>query len=174
MVGGCYLFEVKIKKETASKLYELTKFSPFGMIAKAIDTKRTIRGGEAMAQGETLRFRKGDLLAIGLVLCLAAAVFLCFLPGSSEAAAYAEIYLDGQLVKTVPLSENQTFLIEGQYTSQITVADGAIAFTASDCPGQDCVHSGHIHTTGRSLVCLPNRVEVRVVSAVTDVDFVVG
>ena len=56
----------------------------------------------------------------------------------------------------------------------LTVKDGAIAFTASSCPGQDCVHSGSIRHTGRSLVCLPNSVEIRVISEESDVDFVVG
>ena len=64
--------------------------------------------------------------------------------------------------------------ITGKYTNTITVTDGKIAITASDCPGEDCVHSGAIHTTGRSIVCLPNEVEVRIVNASSDVDFVVG
>ena len=126
-----------------------------------------------MTEAEKLRFRKGDWLAIGLVLILAVAVFWCFLPGS-EPAAYAEVYLDGQLYKTVSLNENQTFSVAGQYVNEIAVKDGAIGFAHSNCPGQDCVHSGSIHTTGRSLVCLPNRVEIRVVSESSDVDFVVG
>lgn len=99
---------------------------------------------------------------------------LCFLPGSNDPAAVAQIYLDGKLVKTLPLSKNQTFIVADQYSNEITVKDGAISFTASTCPGQDCVHSGSIHSTGRSLVCLPNRVEIRVVSTDADVDFVVG
>ena len=126
-----------------------------------------------MTQRENLRFCKGDWLAIGLVLMLAIAVFSCFLP-SSEPAAYAEIYLDGQLVKTVSLGEDQAFTVEDQYINSIAVKDGAIAFVSSNCPGQDCVHSGSLRHTGRSLVCLPNRVEVRVVSGEPDVDFVVG
>ena len=127
-----------------------------------------------MTEKNSLQFCKGDWLAIGLVLAVAAVVLLCFLPGDREPAAYAEIYLDGQLYKTVALSEGQTFVIEGLYRNEITVENGNIAFTASDCPGQDCVHSGSIHSTGRSLVCLPNRVEIRVVSKTDDVDFVVG
>ena len=127
-----------------------------------------------MTEKNTLRFCKGDYLAIGMVVILAVAVMLCFLPGSSDAAAYAEVYLNGQLVKKVPLQEAQTFVIEDRYRSEITVANGTIAFTNSDCPGQDCVHSGSIQSTGRSLVCLPNRVEIRVVSGADDVDFVVG
>ena len=78
------------------------------------------------------------------------------------------------MVKTVALTENQTFRISDRYQNEITVKDGAIAFTASNCPGEDCVHSGSIHSPGRSLVCLPNRVEIRVISGEPDVDFVVG
>ena len=126
-----------------------------------------------MTAEQKLRFRKGDWLAIGLVVCLAVAVFSCFLPGS-EPAAYAEIYLDGQLYKTVSLAEDQAFLLTAQYSNEITIADGAISFTSSNCPGQDCVHSGSIQSPGRSLVCLPNRVEIRVISGQPDVDFVVG
>lgn len=127
-----------------------------------------------MAETDQLRFRKGDWLAIAMVVVIAVGVMLCFLPGSSEPAAYAQVYLNGELVKTVALSENQTFWIEDQYRNEITVADGAVAFTASDCPGRDCVHSGSMRSTGRSLVCLPNGVEIRVISAEADVDFVVG
>lgn len=121
-----------------------------------------------------LLFCKGDWLAIAIVVILAVAVMLCFLPGNNDPAAYAQVYLNGQLIRTVSLSETETFVVEDLYSNEITVADGVIAFTASDCPGQDCVHSGSIHSTGRSLVCLPNRVEIRVVSATDDVDFVVG
>ena len=127
-----------------------------------------------MADKNKLHFCKGDWLAIAVVVMLAVAVMLCFLPGNNAPDAYAEVYLNGRLIKTVALQESQTFVIEDQYSNEITVADGKIAFTSSDCPGQDCVHSGSIQSTGRSLVCLPNRVEIRVVSKADDVDFVVG
>lgn len=122
-----------------------------------------------MIEPEELRFRKGDALAIALVVFLAAAVFLCFFPDNSGSAAYAEIYLNGQLIRQVSLQEDQVFTVESQYTNEITVKDGTIAITHSDCPGQDCVHS-----TGRILVCLPNGLEIRVTAEPDDVDFVVG
>ena len=56
----------------------------------------------------------------------------------------------------------------------ITVSQGKVSITSSDCPGMDCVHSGAISASGRSLVCLPNGVEVRIVGRTDDVDFVVG
>ena len=124
--------------------------------------------------GMRLRFQKGDCLAILATLLLAAVVFSLFLPGKSEEAAVAEIYLDGRLIRQVPLNTEAEFALSGDYTNTVTVRDGKIGITASDCPGGDCVHSGFIGSSGRSVVCLPYRLEIRVVSSAGDVDFVVG
>lgn len=125
-------------------------------------------------RGMRLRFQKGDLLAVAVTLLLAAAVFVLFLPRENSQAAVAEIYLDGALIRQVSLSEDGEFTVTGDYENTVTVRDGKIAVTRSDCPGGDCVHSGWIGSRGRSLVCLPNRLEIRVVSASGDVDFAVG
>ena len=127
-----------------------------------------------MAKQEHLRFRKGDFLAIALVLILAAVVALSYVPEDQSGPVTAEVYQAGDLVKTLSLDVDTSFEISGKYTNEITVANGTIAITASDCPGEDCVHSGAIRSTGRSIVCLPNEVEVRVVTGASDVDFVVG
>ena len=119
-----------------------------------------------------LRFRKEDLLAVALVLLAAVLVFLCFLPRGD--AAYAEIYLKGELLHRLPLDRDSEIIVEGEYRNTVTVADGKIAVTASDCPGEDCVGCGWSNVTGRSIVCLPNGLEIRIVSGQSDVDFVVG
>lgn len=57
----------------------------------------------------------------------------------------------------------------------VIVEDEAVWVESSGCPGQDCVHSGRIYTSGQVIVCLPNRVEIRLVGGVpSDVDMVVG
>lgn len=124
--------------------------------------------------GLRMRFQKGDLLAVAAALLLAAAVFFLFLPREDPGAAAAEIYLDGQLIYRLPLDTPTELEVSGDYRNTVTVRDGKIGITASDCPGEDCVHSGWISSSGRSIVCLPNRLEIRVVSAPGDVDFVVG
>ena len=55
----------------------------------------------------------------------------------------------------------------------VVIRDGRAAILESDCPGGDCIHSGWISQPGRSIVCLPNRVELRIAGQ-GDVDFVVG
>ena len=127
-----------------------------------------------MTKPEYLRFRKGDVLAIVLVAVIAVVVAVCFLPKSQTGPVQAQIYQEGVLLKTLSLDTDTSFEVTGKYTNTITVENGKIAITASDCPGEDCVHSGAIHSSGRSLVCLPNEVEVRVVNSRSDVDFVVG
>ena len=121
----------------------------------------------------TLRFQKWDIAAVVAVAVLAALVAALFLP-KADRAAVAEIYQDGKLIQTVSLIRDQDIPITGQYSATVSVRDGKIAVTASDCPGGDCVRCGWIDGTGRSIVCLPNGLEIRVVSGSDDVDFVVG
>ena len=127
-----------------------------------------------MKNSQYLRFRKGDILAIVIVAALALLVAICFLPQNSDKAVLAEVYQNGELIRTLSLDEENSFVVSGKYTNMVTVSGGEIAITRSDCPGEDCVHSGGISSSGRSIVCLPNGVEVRVVTQTSDVDFVVG
>ena len=120
-----------------------------------------------------LRFGKWDLAAVAFV-ALAAVVLVLLLTQGSSHGRYAEIYQNGKLIKTVALTQDQEFVVEGSVTATITVRDGKIAVTASDCPGGDCLRCGWIEKAGRSIVCLPGGLEIRVVGQADDVDMVVG
>ena len=61
------------------------------------------------------------------------------------------------------LAPDAEFTVEGVYTNHVSVRNGQVAITESSCPGGDCMHSGWIRENGRSIICLPNRVEIRVV-----------
>ena len=129
-----------------------------------------------MDLSQSLRFRRGDLLAAAFVVLLAAvlAAFLVARAAAVDTAA-AEIYLGGELVTRLPLDRDGTYEVEGDYHNTVTVKDGKVAVTHSDCPGGDCLHSGWISTAGRSIVCLPNRMEIRLTGAESDgVDIVIG
>ena len=117
-----------------------------------------------------LKFKKGDLLAVALVLAMILTAGL-WLPTLRSGGSFAQIWQDGKLVRQVPLSVNQTFQIHGDYTNTVTVSDGKIAVTHSDCPTNDCVHMGWLRDGG-AIVCLPNCVEIRLTGD-TDVDLVI-
>lgn len=124
-----------------------------------------------------LRFRKGDAAVTAAVVLFAIGMlaWMLFGPGAGETAASARIYQDGQMIRELSLGEDTEVTVEGLYMNRITVRGGRIAITESSCPGEDCVHSGWIDRPGRSLVCLPNRVEIRLEgpAAEDDVDAVV-
>ncbi len=125
-----------------------------------------------------LKFRPGDLIAAAAIAVLAGAVALIFFTGRSTGPAEAEIRQNGELIDTIPLDTDTEFTIEGDYINVVTVRNGEIAITSSDCPGEDCVHSGWRSTSGQCIVCLPNLVEIRIVpsdgSAYSGVDGVTG
>ena len=127
-----------------------------------------------MKKNLRLTFQKGDFLAILLVAALAAAVGVAFLPRyEEEVQVYVQIYQDGKLIREVPLGQDLELEIDGAYHNVIGIYDGRAAILESDCPGEDCVHSGWISRVGRSIICLPNRVEIRITGE-AEVDFVVG
>ncbi|MDO4740099.1 MAG: NusG domain II-containing protein [Eubacteriales bacterium] len=121
-----------------------------------------------------LRFGRGDWLAVALVVLLALGTAAAYLPrSSSEGEAVLQVFQDGALLRELPLSQEITFEIEGEYRNTIRIEDGRASVVFSDCPGGDCMHSGAISQPGRSIACLPNRVELRVTGVTGDVDFVV-
>lgn len=121
-----------------------------------------------------LKFQKGDFLAIILVLFIAAAAgAAAFGQNTADTQAAAQIYQDGKLIREVSLSENIMIEIAGKYHNVIQIYEGQAAIVESDCPGEDCVHSGWVKNVGRSIICLPNRVEIRIVGD-AEVDFSVG
>ncbi len=121
-----------------------------------------------------LSFQKGDWLVIIMVALLALGVMLACLPRSGGAEnAVVQIYREGELIRTLPLGEDRELSVSGEYVNLVSIQDGRACILESNCPGADCVHSGWISSPGRSIVCLPNRVEIRVVGAHSDVDFVV-
>lgn len=116
-----------------------------------------------MPQSHLFRFCKGDILAAGFVFIVALLLLAGFWIHYHQADAITtQIYLDGKLVHEMPLNENGTYIVSGIYDNTITVQNGKIAVTTTNCPGTDCQRTGWIQTAGQSIVCLPNHMEIRI------------
>ena len=122
-----------------------------------------------------LTFRRGDAVVIAAILAASIALTAAFvLSARRGAAASVEIRQNGEVLAVLPLDEDAEFTVGGAYTNVIEVRGGEVFFAESDCPGRDCVHSGAVSAAGRSLVCLPNRVEVRITADSPDENAVDG
>ena len=101
--------------------------------------------------------KKGD---IALIIIAVIILSLWLIP--SQSGDVVNIYVDGALQKTLPLSENSETLIESDFgKNTIIIKDGEVYVTGADCPDRLCEKS-KITKSGRSIICLPNRLSVTI------------
>ncbi|NCA67219.1 MAG: NusG domain II-containing protein [Clostridia bacterium] len=96
------------------------------------------------------------IVAVILVLALAAVLLITFLPAEGSEV---EIYKNGQLIAVYPLNENRAFNVGAM---RIEIFDGKVSVVESDCPDQLCVHAHSIFTAGSVIICVPNKVVVKI------------
>ena len=79
-----------------------------------------------------------------------------------------------QTVELDRLTEEMTVTVEGDYHLTILLDRDGVRVAESDCPGQDCVHTGTITRAGQSIVCLPEQVVVQLTGGGGGPDAVLG
>ena len=135
-----------------------------------------------MKSSPKLRPNGWDALVAGAVLALAVLCGILVWAGDGDSGALtAVVSVDGEVTERVALSgltapEERTYTANG-CTLRVTFGSGSAQVTASDCPTQDCVHTGKITRGGQSIVCLPARIVIQLEggpAADSGVDLVIG
>ena len=134
-----------------------------------------------MSTSPKLRPGIWDAVVALTVAALAVACAWMVWGGQSESATLtAVVSVDGVETERLALKEadgtERTIHADG-YTLHIRLTETEVWVESSDCPTQDCVHTGHISRSGQSVVCLPARVIVRLEGGEiedTGVDAVIG
>ena len=102
------------------------------------------------------------LIAAVALLAAAAALWVHF---HHPNAAVANIYLDGECIRSIDLNkvtEPEIFTVTGEIgTNTIQVAPGRIRVSNAGCPDQVCVHMRCLTSQGgMPIVCLPNKLVI--------------
>ncbi len=115
-----------------------------------------------------LPFKTADLILVGGLLVVAAVLFLILSRWSTGGGA-VEVQVDGATVATLPLDTDTTYVIDGADGGHNTlaIANGKATVTEATCPDGVCVRHRAIDRAGQSIICLPNKVVVRVVGEPT-------
>ncbi len=101
------------------------------------------------------------LLVAGIFLVCLALTAALWLP--RQAAPYAQVYSQGELLYTLDLSvERQVTVTTQAGTNVITVRQGAVAVTQADCPNGYCMDRGFC-SSGAQIVCLPHGLVIQFV-----------
>lgn len=109
-------------------------------------------------------FKKGDIiLLVVVVLLVALTIYFALKTDASE----ADVYVEGNLVYKLDLDNDVTVdVLDGKV--QIKIQNGKAFVAKSDCKNQLCVHAQPIGKEGGVIVCLPNKVVVKVVAKEVD------
>lgn len=108
-----------------------------------------------------LMAHRADLVLV-LSLIFVAVISLVLLFTLSTEGDTVEVEIDGITVARYALDEDGEYKIgEGNI---LTIKSGEAYMSYADCPDKTCVKTRAISKSGESIICLPNRVSVRVVS----------
>lgn len=103
--------------------------------------------------------KRNDFVLI--IICAVIGILgLGFHYGVQRQGAYVTVSVDGEVIKTLSLSENQSYEILGYDggVNYLVIEDGYAYLSDADCPDQICVKTGKISKVGETIVCLPHRV----------------
>lgn len=112
------------------------------------------------------RLKKNDVIFLAVLIFVVAAVYLIFSLCTTKKGSSVEILVDGVSYGTYSLQEEQTIPIQIQNTTTniLEIKDGKANMVEADCPDQLCVHQKAISKDKETIVCLPNKVVVQVLS----------
>ena len=109
-------------------------------------------------------FRKNDLFLIIGIVALAVLMLVVFVRSAAGGGeAVLEITYGSSVYGIYPLSEDREISIEDKNT--VVIKDGQVFMAEADCPDKLCVNSKPISSRGQSIVCLPNRIVLKIIWA---------
>lgn len=114
---------------------------------------------------------RNDIIFIAALLLMAAAG-LVYLFVFRDSGNVVEVTVDGEVYGVYSLSENITCEIRtgknDESINRFVIADGKVYMQDASCPDGICVAHRPIFRDGESIVCLPNRVVVTVITQETE------
>lgn len=118
------------------------------------------------------KYRKKRIhdVVLGLALLIVAmALFVVDITKASndDGNKTVVVSIDGKKEAEYPLNKDVTYLIYGSHlgTNKLVIKDGEAYIEEASCPDKQCIKQGKISKAGEMLVCLPNRVVIKIVDA---------
>lgn len=122
-------------------------------------------GSKTLNFGVIMKLKKYDTIAI---ICVAVIVIISYITVNllrNDEADTVVIYVDGKIEKKLDLNKNQEYKVDVDNGYNIVrIKDKKVRIKESDCGNQTCVNMGTISKDGQTLICLPHKVEVTIVS----------
>lgn len=110
--------------------------------------------------------RKNDIILIAVIIALAALIFILINSFSSKGNNVI-IEQDAKQIAILDLNKNQEYKIYDKsrnICNIVLISDGLASMKYANCKDKICVNHNKISKNNESIICLPNKVIVTVVS----------
>lgn len=109
--------------------------------------------------------KKKDIILIISIMIIAMGTILVNKMLNSGKSDMVEIYVNNKLYKELPIDENKKIEINsGKNKNIVYIHDNGVEISHANCQDKVCVKTGFIKNPGESIVCLPHRVNIEIVS----------
>lgn len=108
---------------------------------------------------------KGDIIIIICVLSLALAIFLLTVTmfnTSNQSSELVEIYLNNEKIHSLHLYIDETILVNDIYQNTIVIENNQVRVIHSTCPDGICENFGSISSPSQSIICMPNKLIIKI------------
>lgn len=117
------------------------------------------------------------------IIIFSAAVLVCavmwlYISNNGGTAKIVGIYQNGNLVERIDLNSvtaEREITLSGEYGKNvILLSHGSIEMKSADCPDKICVNHGKLTSSASPIVCLPNKIVIKLESSKADTDAKTG
>lgn len=115
--------------------------------------------------------RKNDILLNIAIIALCILAYAAVYSGNLKKGNFAVISVDGESVYTLPLKKDNKVTVNGV---TVVIENGKAYVTESDCPDGLCIKMKKAEKISDSVVCVPNRVSIRIVGESEEGDIIAG
>lgn len=113
--------------------------------------------------------KKKDFILIFAVLLVIATTFGINYFINTKSGENIEIYVNNKLYKTYSIDDDEEIKIKSEEGYNIVkIHNHGVEITEASCPDKVCINSGFITKSSESIVCLPNKVHIKIA---TDNDY---
>ena len=107
--------------------------------------------------------KKKDFIVIFIVFLFIVITFSINYFMNIKSGENIEIYVNNELYKTYSINDNEEIKIKVKEGYNIVkIHDRGVEMIKASCPDKVCINSGFITKPSESIVCLPNKVHIKI------------
>ncbi len=105
------------------------------------------------------------IIIVGLIAISLIGIAAFYLFNATDQALSVRVSRQGEVITVLPLDEDHTeTFTDASGSNTLEISDGSAKMIDADCPDQICVKTHPIAHPGETIVCLPHKLVVEIIT----------